>query len=66
MLVFQLVWSHILLCVMCNRFLKQHLQAGMPDNADVETLKKEVEDLKQRNADLEGQVTQLQAEVREL
>ncbi len=51
---------------MCNRFLKQHLQAGMPDNADVETLKKEVEDLKQRNADLEGQVTQLQAEVREL
>ena len=35
----------------------------MPENIDVEALKKEVEELKQRNADLEGQVSQLQNEV---
>ena len=45
--------------------MKHHLHAGMPESIDIETLKKEVEELKQKNHDLEGQVSLLQAEVRQ-
>jgi len=49
--------------ILFHRFLKQHLHAGIPENMDVEALKKEMEELKQKNADLEVQVAQLQSEV---
>jgi len=44
--------------------LKQHIGTSLPDSADNEALKLEVEQLKEKNKELEDEVTSLKEKVR--
>ena len=44
-------------------FLRHHLHGGLPETADVETLKLQVSELTQKNEELKDEVNQLKQKV---
>ena len=44
-------------------FLRHHLHGGLPETADVETLKLQVSELTQKNEELKDEVSQLKQKV---